>query len=372
MVGEIQLVDSAGVLSPVAMKYGRDDDSSIITRVPVGNDLAKQVLLTGEPLVKSVDSGDEESVLDVEGSNTLCVPIVAPSQTKLGTILLETDDDHRVFTDEDVELIGTIGILTGQAIAYANAHTALLRMDQTQKQLETARQIQLRMLPRQRPNLPRYSFESHYEAAESVGGDFYFWDSLPDGRVMMGIADACGKSLPAAMLMTQFASEVRHCLATAETLKEAMHSLNQFVCGIDEGFITFCLCLLDANTDLLTVMNAGHPAPLWRHYDTGHVESLDHSKSSMPLGISPKEKFHPMQTLVRPGDEIFLVTDGLIEAMSPDNSLYGSSRLTSQIALTQPSLSARISSIIEDVAVFRASRRPTDDMCLLGIAREVA
>ena len=371
-VGEIQLVDAGGTLTPVAMKHGRDDDSSIITRVPIGSELAKQVVISGQPLVKSVESGDEESVLDVAGSNTLCVPIVAPSRAKLGTILLETDDDHRVFTEDDVELIGTIGILTGQAIEYAKSHTAVLRLDQTHRQLETARQIQMRMLPRQRPNLPGYVFESHYEAAESVGGDFYFWDSLPDGRVMLGIADACGKSLPAALLMAQFASEVRHCLASAETLKLAMHSLNQFVCGIDEGFITFCLCLIDANTNLLTVMNAGHPAPVLRHHDTGLVESLSNSKSSFPLGISSNEKFHPMHTLLRPGDEIYLMTDGLIEAMAPDNSLYGSSRLSTQIAAAQPSLSARVAAIIADVADFRATRRPSDDTCLLGIAREVA
>ncbi len=371
-VGEIQLVDAAGTLTPVAMKHGRDDDSSIITRVPIGSDLAKQVVVSGQPLVKSVESGDEESVLDVAGSNTLCVPIVAPSRAKLGTILLEADDDHRVFTDDDVELIGTIGILTGQAIEYAKAHTAVLRLDQTHRQLETARQIQMRMLPRHRPNLPGYVFESHYEAAESVGGDFYFWDSLPDGRVMLGIADACGKSLPAALLMAQFASEVRHCLASAETLKLAMHSLNQFVCGIDEGFITFCLCLLDANTNLLTVMNAGHPAPVLRHHDTGQVESLANSKSSFPLGISSKEKFHPMHTLLRPGDEIFLMTDGLIEAMAPDNSLYGFTRLANQIGAAQPSLFARVGAIIADIAGFRGARVPSDDTCLLGIAREVA
>jgi serine phosphatase RsbU (regulator of sigma subunit) len=354
------------------MKHGRDDDSSIVTRVPVGNEMARQVLATGQPLVKSVESGDDESVLEVEGSNTLCVPIIGPSRAKLGTILLETVDDHRVFTDDDVELIGTVGILTGQAIEYAKSHSAMLRMDQTQRQLETARQIQMRMLPRQRPNLPGYFFESHYEAAESVGGDFYFWDSLPDGRVMIGIADACGKSLPAALLMAQFASEVRHCLAVAETLKLAMHALNQFVCGMDEGFITFCLCLIDANSHSMTVMNAGHPSPVLRHHDTGKVELLSHSKSSFPLGISPQEKFHPMHTELRPGDEIYLMTDGVIETMAPNNNLYGIARLTEQICAAQPNLQARINSIIADIANFRGIRRPSDDMCLLGIAREVA
>jgi serine phosphatase RsbU (regulator of sigma subunit) len=369
-VGEIQLVDAAGSLTPVAMKHGRDDDSSIITRVPVGNDLAKQVLLTGQPLAKAVESGDEESVLDVEGSNTLCVPIVGPAQAKLGTILLETADDHRTFNDEDVEMIATIGILTGQAVEFAKAHQAVLRLDQTQRQLETARQIQRRMLPSQRPSVPGYQFESLYETAESVGGDYYFWDSLPGGRVMLGIADACGKSLSAALLMAQFASEVRHCLASAETLKMAMHALNQFVCGLDEGFITFCLCLLDTNTHLLTVVNAGHPNPLCRRGKTGEMLPMIGEKSSFPLGISAQEKFHPVHVLLHPGDQVYLMTDGLIEAMAPDNSLYGQARLEQQLAPVQANLAARFGAIMADLMDFRATRNLADDLCLLGFARD--
>lgn len=371
VVGEIQLVDESGLLTPVAMKHDRDDDSTVLTRVPVGNALAKQVLSNGQPLVKTFESGDEESVLDdIGGSNILCVPIISPSDARLGTILLKTSHDHRVFADGDVEIVGTIGILTGHAIEYAKAHLAVLRLDQTQRQLDTARLIQMRMLPRQHPNLPGYRFECYYEAAESVGGDFYFWDSLPDGRVLVGIADTCGKSLPAALLMAQFASEVRHCFSTAESLKVAMQSLNRFVCGLDEGFITFCLCLLDAQSHLLTVMNAGHPSPLCRRYVTGEVESLENSKASLPLGISPQEKFHPMHTLLQPGDEIYLMTDGLVEAMAFDNSLYGISRLKNEIAAAQPSLSARVKAIIADIETFRGTRRPSDDSCLLGIARK--
>lgn len=371
-VGEILLADAQGQLHPVAIKHGRDDDSSIITRVLVGDTFARQVFQSGQAQLKSVKSDNEESVLGESGSNSICVPILGPSQAKLGTILLETDDDHRVFTDEDMELIATIGIVTGQAIEYARAHEAKLRMDHTQRQLDTARQIQMRMLPRRRPDVPGYVFESYYSAAESVGGDFYFWDSLPSGRVMMGIADACGKALPAALLMAQFAVEIRHCLATAETLKQAMKSLNQFVCNAEEGFITFLLCLLDSKTHQLTVVNAGHPPVLCRSYDSGIVQALSTEKSSLPLGVRTQEEFHPIHSQMRPGDEVFLLTDGIIEAMAPDSSLYGSARLHAQIAAAHPNLPTRVRSIVEDVTRFRGNRRPSDDCCLLGVAREMA
>ena len=372
MAGEIQLVDRQGQLVPVAMKHGRDDDSSIITRLPIDLEMSKQVLASGQPLQKTTESGSADSVLEVDGSNVLCVPIIGPSRARLGAILLETEDDHRVFSDDDIELISTIGIETGQAIEFARAHEASLRMDQTQRQLETARQIQLRMLPRQQPKLRGYIMEKYYSPAESVGGDYYFWDLLPDGRAMIGVADACGKSLPAALMIAQFATELRHCLPNAETLKGAMTSLNQFVCTLDEGFITFCLCLLDTKQHLLTVVNAGHPRPICRRHETGAVEPILTEKSSMPLGICPNESFHPLQVLLRPSDEVILFTDGLTEAMNPQNSLYGTNRLMEQIAAPQSSLAARIHAIVADVESFRAGRRPTDDTCLVGIARTSA
>ena len=162
VLGEIQLVDAAGNLSPVAMKHGREDDSSIVTRVPVGNELAKQTLIQDQPILKSSDASANESVLDVGNSALICVPMLGPSRAKLGTILLETDDENRIFTEDDLELVGAVGILTGQAVEYARAHQALLRVDQNQRQLDMAREIQLRMLPRTRPSVPGYSFYEYY------------------------------------------------------------------------------------------------------------------------------------------------------------------------------------------------------------------
>ena len=368
ILGEINLVDAAGNLYPVAIKHGRDDDSAVLTRIPVGNDLAKQVLTLGQPIVRSSDSSKSESILD-EDSSMLCVPMIGPSKANLGTILLETEGEGQNFTEEDLERIAFVGVVTGQAVEYARAHQKLLQFDQTQRQLATARQIQIRMLPRERPNLPGYSFDAHYSAAQTVGGDYFFWDSLSESRVAIAIADACGKGMPAALMVAQFATHARHRIATAQSLKLAMASINRFVCRLDEGFITFCLCLLDADRQTLTIVNAGHPAPLCLRGSAGIVELLDATKVNYPLGINAEEEFHPFTVPFAPGDQVFLATDGISEAMAPDNSLYGIARLQQVITAPQPDLKSRIEAIVLDVDNFRAGRIPTDDSCLVGIAR---
>ncbi len=368
ILGEINLVDAAGKLYPVAMKHGRDDNSAVVTRMPVGNELAQQVLALGQPIVKLSDSSESESILD-EDSSMLCVPMIGPSKAKLGTILLETEGEGQNFTDEDLERIAFVGVVTGQAVEYARAHQKLLQFDQTQRQLATARQIQMRMLPRERPTLPGYSFDAHYSAAQTVGGDYFFWDSLTESRVAVAIADVCGKGLPAALMVAQFATQAWHRITTAQSVKMAMASINRFVCRLDEGFITFCLCLLDANRQTLTVVNAGHLAPLCLRARSGIVEVLAAEKVNYPLGIIAEEDFHPFTVPFEPGDQVFLATDGISEAMAPDDSLYGTARLQQLIASPQRDLKSRIEAIVSDVDHFRAGRIPSDDSCLVGIAR---
>ena len=364
-LGEINLVNAEGKLFPVALKHGRDDDSSILTRLPAGNELAQEVLSLGQPIVKMSDT---KSAVD-DDSSIVCVPLFGPSKTKLGTILLETNCDGHRFTDDELELISVVAIVTGHSVEYAYAFKRLQELDRIQRQLVTARKIQLKMLPRGRPTLPGYSFDAHYSAAQIVGGDHFFWHSIPESRVVVAVADACGKGLPAALLITQFATQVQQCIASARSLKVAMSSINRFVCGLGEGFITFALCVLDGRRHTLSIVNAGHLVPLCRRGGSGVVERLETEKGSLPLGIAPEEEFHPFTVPFEPGDEVFLFTDGISEAMAPDSSLYGYSRLRQAIATAHGNVKSQIGAIIADVERFRSGRAATDDSCLVGISR---
>jgi serine phosphatase RsbU (regulator of sigma subunit) len=367
ILGEINLANSDGSLTPLAMKHGREDDSSVVTRVPVGHELAKQVLQLEKPIVRILDASDSESILD-EDSSLLCVPMIGPSKTILGTILLESEGEGQNFTEEDLERIAFVGVVAGQAVEYARAHRRLLQFDQTQRQLATAQQIQLRMLPRERPVLPGYEFDARYSAAQTVGGDYFFWDSLSESRVAVAIADSCGKGMAAALMIAQFATQVRHCIAKSRSLKAAMASVNRFVHKLDEGFITFCLCLLDADAQTMTVVNAGHPAPLLLSGQSGVVSNLGIEKSTYPLGLNTEEDFHPVTIPFGSGDQFFLFTDGVNEAMAPDHSLYGLDRLQKTLRAPQLDLTSRLDAVISDVERFRAGRAPSDDSCLVGIS----
>ncbi|SFJ08756.1 SpoIIE family protein phosphatase [Planctomicrobium piriforme] len=373
IIGEIHLVETDGQLRPVAMKHGRDADSTDLTGAPFNVELIQEVLKSGQGIVRTEEGGDASMALDGFTQCTVCAPILGPESIPWGVILLQADGSSFGFSDDDLELVSAVAVLTGQSIGYARAHDIVVEHNNTQRQLETARQIQLGMLPRERPQYPGYDFVHHYAAAERVGGDYFFYEMLRDGRVIFGIADASGKGLPAAMHIVRFAGEVRLRIATSPTLKSAVASLNQFVMdGADECmFITACICVLDPRQNLLTLANAGHPPPLLKRKSTGKVEQLLPARKSFPLGIARNYEIHPLTVAIDPGDQVVLYTDGVSEAMNHRNELFGTERLTAEMDAQDCPIDQMLSNIVSKVERFREGRAPSDDMTIVGFERGI-
>jgi serine phosphatase RsbU (regulator of sigma subunit) len=370
LMGEIHLVDDHNTLRPVAMKHGREADSTDLTGAPFNIELISSVFETGKSHLRTEGPEDARLALDEFCQSTICAPILDPASGPFGVILLETDDASHMFGDDDLELVSAIAVLAGQAIGYSRAHEIVLQHHNTVRQLETARQIQLGMLPRALPDISGYSFCHHYAAAEKVGGDFFFYEKMRDGRVILGIADASGKGLPAAMNIVRFAGEVRLRIATSPTLKAAVASLNDYViAGADDcTFITTCICVLDPRQHVMAIANAGHPPPLLKRPGRAEVESLVSNRRSFPLGIAAEFELHPLIVPVLPGDQIVLYTDGVSEAMNPRSDIYGFERLINSTA-SGDSISSTINGIVKDVSLFREGRAPSDDMTLVGLER---
>jgi len=366
--GEIVLLDDRGALIPRASKHGRDGDSSLLTAVPINVPLSQKVIETGRGLVEHHGDVYGTSALEDRFASILCVPIVNPERIVLGVILLETDDPTGRFIADDLQLVDGVAVMTAQAIGYARAHELILEHERHRQQLDMARDIQLRMLPRSRPEVAGYSFSDHYRAARTVGGDWYTYRATTNGRLVIAVADASGKGLPAALKIVDFASELRHCLETIASLKLAMWRLNQFVCGLDEGFITFCVGVLDPREHRLSIANAGHPAPLRRRAG-GSIEALGAERSGMPLGLDPREQYHPFSLELSPGDEIVLYTDGVTEALNRTNELFGSARLLEVLGASAPDVDGRVQSIVDRVEQFRNGRSPSDDTCIVALSR---
>jgi sigma-B regulation protein RsbU (phosphoserine phosphatase) len=247
----------------------------------------------------------------------------------------------------------------------------VIEHQKTQHYLEMARQIQLQMLPRDSPSVEGFSFAHYYRAAQLVGGDAYSYHTFRDGRIMLAVADASGKGLPASLRIAQFISELRHSVCTAPSLKAAMSELNAFVCQSEEGFITFCLAILDPQSNTLTIANAGHPLPILRNRD-GTVIPVGQDRVSLPLGLIVDNPFHPISVELKIGDEFLFFTDGITEAFGPSGDIYGTERLYKCLRAPVQSAVERIQSVIADVEFFRRGRDPSDDQCVLVLRRESA
>jgi len=371
IIGEIHLLNDNQQLTPVAMKHGREADSTDLTGAPFNVPLIHQVYESGQGTIQTELSPDPALALDGFHQSIICAPLLRANSCPCGVILLETNDSSYIFSDDDLELLSAVAVLTGQSIGYSQAHDIVVQHDATIRQMETARQIQLGMLPRNSPEVAGYSFDQYYAPAEKVGGDYYFYEMLRDGRVILGIADASGKGLSAAMNIARFAGEVRLRIATSPTLKSALTSLNQFVMeGGDECmFITSCLCVLDPQQHLMTLANAGHPPPLLRHGTTGQVEELDGCRRNFPFGIVTEFDPHPWMIKLAPGDQVLLFTDGVTEAMNPRREILGTERLVRVFDQSRGNIHQVVNAVVESVQQFREDRPANDDTTIVGFAR---
>lgn len=367
--GQIMLVEKDGSLSPRATKQGLTADSATLTDVPTNHELSRRALETGASLIDNSGDASGDSALDSNFASTMFVPIIiGPTRTPLGIIVLETEDPENRFSQEDLQLVTGIATITGQAIGYARAHEVVVDHERTRHHLETAREIQLRMLPRETPQIPNYSFAQFYRAAQLVGGDAYSYHTLPDGRIMFAVADASGKGLPASLRIAEFVSELRHCVSTAKSLKSAMDDLNRFVYQADGGFITFCLAVLDPERNTLSIANAGHPTPRLRHQD-GTVVCVGTDRVCFPLGLVPDNPCHPLTLTLNIGEELVLFTDGVTEAFNRESELYGAERLHQSLKFPAATVSERMQTLIADVERFRQGSKPNDDQCILIVRR---
>jgi serine phosphatase RsbU (regulator of sigma subunit) len=191
-------------------------------------------------------------------------------------------------------------------------------------ELSAAREIQQRLVPSALPELFGYHLEAAYLPAQEVGGDFYQVLEQPDGFALVVVGDVSGKGLKAAMTGALAIGALR--TLAAENLSPAalMARLNrQMLAAQENGFIT-CLCMRVSSEGAVTMANAGHLAP----YRSGVEIALD---SGLPLGLAADVVYGETEIHLGPGEQLTLMSDGVVEAMNAEHELFGFER-TRQIS----------------------------------------
>jgi len=193
-------------------------------------------------------------------------------------------------------------------------------------ELQVARQLQRELLPRGAPDVPGWGFAHSYRTANEVGGDYYNFRRLDDGRLAVMIADASGHGMAAGLLMATAHATLQSVLDVESDPERVIALLNRNLCrtGDRRAFVTLFYAVLDPASGELHYACCGHPFPLLRRA-AGEIEEL--GEGGMPLGIHQEVAVRAQRTRVEPGDRLMLYTDGLPEAVSPQNEAFGFARL---------------------------------------------
>lgn len=278
-------------------------------------------------------------------------------------------------------LIGVAGALLAreirgyvrEAVDEGAAHEAVQqRITAVEHDLEVAREIQRGLIPTKPPDLPGYDIAGVSKPADLTGGDYYDWQTLPDGRTAFVIADVTGHGIGPAIVMAVCRAYARASAPLMSDLKPLLERLNDLIHGDVHGdrFVTFAMAVLDPRTHELEILSAGHgPSLLFRGAD-GHVDHM--GGDGLPLGVVPGEEYDaPTRIALQPGDSILLLTDGYFEwRRECDNKQFGIKRVA-DVFSSCSSADARgtLGALDEAVHAFVGTAKQDDDMTAVVIKR---
>jgi serine phosphatase RsbU (regulator of sigma subunit)/predicted ester cyclase len=237
---------------------------------------------------------------------------------------------HRIVKGKIAEEwgMGTIGA----TLRKQRLEQEIRERERVEQELRVARSIQQASLPEQVPQLEGWQITPFYRPAREVGGDFYDFLELEDGRLGLVVGDATGKGVPAALVMASARSMLR---AIAQALGstspgDVLGRVNDalFTDIPPNMFVTCFYAILDPKRASLSYANAGHDLPyLWRG-----GEAVELRARGMPLGLMPGMSYEEKEIELDSGEGVLFYTDGLVEAHDPKGEMFGFPRLRALIA----------------------------------------
>jgi serine phosphatase RsbU (regulator of sigma subunit) len=238
-------------------------------------------------------------------------------------------------TGEEIEING-IGIFRfspeGKVVESWDSYDQLNIMRQSiEQELRMARRIQQALLPEDMPPLDGWNILHHYQPAREVGGDFYDFFELPEGRLGMVVGDATGHGMPAALVMATARSMLRAVSQTSNSPGDVLRRVNDplFMDIPPNMFVTCLYAILDPESGRLLYANAGHDLPYLRRR-SGDAEEL--RARGMPLGLMPGMEYEEKETILEAGEAALFYSDGLVEAHDPEGEMFGFPKLRALVA----------------------------------------
>lgn len=262
-----------------------------------------------------------------------------------------------------------IGRLARTVERFRQAQEARNQLQLIRQELEVATRIQSAIRPSEFPQRETFSLHAQIHTAQEMGGDFYDYFDLPDGRFAFTVADVSGKGIGAAMFMAVARTVLRTTAMILPAPQDCLARTNDFLCldNQESMFVTVFYGVFDPRNGSLVYANAGHNPP-YRISTAGHVTALAPT-GGIALGVMPEFEFSQTALQLFPGEQLVLYTDGVTEAVNPAHEEFGNPALEQLLseqhhADTPEALSQRV---LDAVMAFADGAPQADDITLMAL-----
>jgi sigma-B regulation protein RsbU (phosphoserine phosphatase) len=307
----------------------------------------------------------------------LLLPLMA-KQNLLGIISLGEKRSEAPYSSTDVRLLKSVATQTALALSNAELTSAIAveigRREKLNREIEIAREVQERLFPQHLPEIAGLDYFGRCRTALGVGGDYYDFLALPDGKLGVALGDVSGKGIAAALTMASLQASLRaDAMRAGNDLAGLITRVNAMLydASAEDRYATLFYAQYDPATHRLSYVNAGHCPPILLRSaakngpEISAVERLDQAGGTV-VGLLPECVYAQAEISLSPGDLLVIYTDGFSEAMSPNLEEWGENRLIGAIAACngQPAKDS-IARIMQAADAFASGAPQSDDMTLV-------
>ncbi len=298
-------------------------------------------------------------MVNPETRSEMVVPLIYKNKA-IGVLDLEHTRTG-FFNEEHERTVTTLAAQIAIAIENARLYQRVAAEEQRlERDLEMAREVQLRLLPPGKPTHTNAQFAARFLAARTIGGDLYDFLSFEPNRSGIAVGDVSGKAAPAALYAALVSGLIRSAAAQKPSPAQMLEALNNALQErrLDSQYVTMLFAVWNDENQTLQIANAGAVQPLFCR--SGEVETI-HAEG-FPLGLFPAAKYEEFNISTRPGDSIIFFSDGIVDAQNPQGEMFGTDRLISVVRKNQRKSASNLAdSIIAEVSKFQAGAEHFDD-----------
>jgi sigma-B regulation protein RsbU (phosphoserine phosphatase) len=320
---------SANIFKSKAIRGYQISFEQIEPRLKMGEGFLGNAAQTGKAIVSPDVSKDPRYFPARERTRSeMAVPIISNDRV-IGVFDLESDELN-AYSDDDLSILQMLASQVAIIIEKVQLHDQVVEKKRIEAQLEIARQVQLELLPGTDPEVDGFDVSAYIFPTEEVSGDYYDWVRIFDDQIAIIVADAVGKGIPAALLMSFLRASLRAAVQVGYAPHVAFSKVSDLLreSTEDNQFITAIYGILDSTNRTFVFSNAGHNPPLLIR-PGGEYRYVEYG--DMPLGMFDEQHYH--QHFIRFEDDQVMVvyTDGITEAANPAGEEYGQERLAKRV-----------------------------------------